>query len=65
MDAEDGGGVRDVFPVPRHGFLDVELFKLAHGLIQKDVPLEHLVDQGFETIVNQSSFPVNNLYASR
>jgi hypothetical protein len=25
------------------------------------VALEHFVDQAFETVVNQSSFPVNNL----
>ena len=51
--------------VPRHGFLNIELFEFAQGFIQKDVALEHFVDQAFETVVNQSSFPVNNLYASR
>ena|ERR1043165_2868699 len=61
MDAEDGGGIRDVLLVPRHGFLDVELLEFAQGFIQKDVALEHFVDQAFETVVNQSSFPVNNL----
>jgi hypothetical protein len=25
------------------------------------VPFQHFVDQGFETRVNQSSFPVSNL----
>ena len=65
MDTEDGGGVGDVLLVPRQGFLDVELFEFAQGFIQKDVALEHFVDQAFETVVNQSSFPVNNLYASR
>ena len=65
VDAEDGGGVGDVLLVPRQGFLDVELFEFAQGFIQKDVALEHFVDQAFETVVNQSSFPVNNLYASR
>jgi hypothetical protein len=29
------------------------------------VALEHFVDQAFETVVNQSSFPVISLYASR
>jgi hypothetical protein len=29
------------------------------------VAFEHLVDEAFEAGVNQSSFPVNNLYASR
>ncbi len=65
VNAEDGGGVRDVLLVPRHGFLDVELFEFAQGFIQKDMALEHFVDQAFETVVNQSSFPVNSLYASR
>ena len=51
--------------MPRQGFLYVELFELAQGLIQKDVALEHFLDQAFESGVNQSSFPVNNLYASR
>jgi hypothetical protein len=29
------------------------------------VALEHLLDQGFESGMNQSSFPVSNRYASR
>ena len=65
MDAEDGSGVRDMLLVPRHGFLDVKLFEFAQGFIQKDVALEHFVDQAFESGTHQSSFPVNNLYASR
>ncbi len=65
VDTEDGGGVRDVLLVPRHGLLYVELFEFAEGFIQKDVALEHLVDQGFESSTYQSSFPVNSLYASR
>ena len=43
----------------------VELFEFAKGFIQKDVALEHFIDQAFETVVNQSSRPVNSLYASR
>ena len=51
--------------VPRHGFLDVELLEFAQSFIQKDVALEHFIDQAFETVVNQSSLPVNSLNASR
>lgn len=65
VNAEDGGSVRDVLLVPRQGLLDVKLFEFTEGFIQKDVALEHFVDQAFETVVNQSSFPVTNLYASR
>lgn len=65
MDAEDGGRVREMLFVAREGFLYVELLKLAERLIQQDVAFEHFVDQGFESSVNQSSFPVNNRYASR
>ena len=49
----------------REGLLYVELLEFADGLIQEDVAFEHFVDQGFEAIVNQSSFPVSSLYASR
>jgi len=65
MDAEDGGRVRKVLLVTREGLFYVELLKLAESLIQKDVALEHLLDQTFESGMNQSSFPVNNRYASR
>ena len=61
MDAEDGGGVGDVLLVAGEGFLDVELLEFAERFIQKDVAFEHFVDQGFKTVMNQSSFPVNNL----
>lgn len=61
MDAEDDGGVRKMLLVAREGFFDVELFKLADGLIQEDVAFEHLVNQAFEASMNQSSLPVNNL----
>ena len=61
MNAEDRGGVGDVLLVAREGFLDVELFKLADRLIQKDVAFEHFVDEVFEAIMDQSSFPVSSL----
>jgi hypothetical protein len=61
MDAEDGGGVGDVLFVAGEGLLYIELFKLAHRFVQKDVALQHLIYQGFESRMNQSSFPVNNL----
>ena len=47
--------------MPRKGLLYVELFEFAHRLIEKDVTLEHFVDQAFESGMDQSSFPVNNL----
>ena len=65
VDAEDGGCVREMLVVAREGLLYVKLLKLAESLVQKDVALEHLVDQAFESGMNQSSFPVNNRYASR
>src|SRR6185369_225794 len=65
VDAENGGRVRQMLFVAREGLLYIELLKLAERFIQKDVALEHLVDQAFESGVNQSSFPVNNRYASR
>ena len=65
VDAEDGGRVREMLFVAREGLLYIELLKLAERFIQKDVALEHFVDQAFETVVNQSSLPVTNLYASR
>lgn len=65
MNAEDRGRVREVLLVAREGFLYVELLKFAKCLVQKDVALEHLVDQTFESGMNQSSFPVSSRYASR
>jgi len=65
VDAEDGGRVREMLFVTREGLLNIELLKLAERFIQKDVALEHLLDQAFKSGVNQSSFPVNNRYASR
>ena len=51
--------------VAQERFFYIELFKLGEGLLEKDVALEHFVDQAFEAGVDQSSFPVNNRYASR
>ena len=65
VNAEDRGRVREVLLVAREGLLYVELLEFADGLIQEDVAFEHFVYQGFESIVNQSSFPVSSLYASR
>ena len=61
MDAENCGGVGDMLFVPGEGLLYIELFKLAHRFVKKDVTLQHFVYQGFESRMNQSSFPVNNL----
>ena len=60
VDAEDGGRVGDVLFVAGEGFLDVELLEFAERFIEKDVAFEHFVDQVFETVVNQSSFPVSS-----
>ena len=65
MDADGCGGVGDVLLMPGEGLLYVELFKLAHRFVEKDVALQHFVYQVFESRMNQSSFPVSNLYASR
>ena len=65
VDAQDGGRVGEVLFVTRQSFLYEELLEFAHGLIQEDVAFKHFVHQGFEAIVNQSSLPVNSLYASR
>ena len=59
MDAEDGGRVGDMLLVTGESFLDVELLELAERFVEKDVAFEHFVDQVFETVVNQSSFPVS------
>ena len=61
MNAEHGGRVGDVLLVAGERFLDVELLEFAERFIQKDVAFEHFVDQGFETRMNQSSFPVSSL----
>ena len=61
MDAEHSGGVGDVLLVARERLLYIELLKFADGLFQKDVALEHFVNEAFESVVNQSSFPVSSL----
>ena len=61
MDAEHGGGVGDVLFVTCERLLNVELFEFAERFIQKDVAFEHFVNEAFETVVNQSSFPVSSL----
>src|SRR5215467_13420144 len=61
MDAEHGGGVGDVLLVTGECLLDVELLEFAERFVKKDVAFEHFVDQGFKAVMNQSSFPVNNL----
>ena len=61
VDAEDGGRVGDVLLVTGARLLAVELLEFAEGFVEKDVAFEHVVDQVFETVVNQSSFPVSSL----
>ena len=61
MDAEDGGGVGDVLLVTGERLLYIELLEFAERFVEKDVAFEHFVDQVFEAVVNQSSFPVSNL----
>ena len=61
MDAEHGGGVGNVLLVTREGLLYIELLEFLDGLFQKDVAFEHFVNKAFESVVNQSSFPVSSL----
>ena len=61
MDAEDGGRVGDVLLVAGERLLDVELLEFAERFVQKDLAFEHFVDEGFEAIMDQSSFPVSSL----
>ena len=61
MDAEYGGSVGDVLLVTGEGLLDVELLEFTERFIKKDMAFEHFVDQVFEAVVNQSSFPVSSL----
>ena len=61
MNSEDDGRLREMLLVTGERLLYIELFKLAHRFIKKDVAFEHLVDQVFESGVDQSSFPVSSL----
>ena len=61
VDAQHHGGIGEVLLVFGERLLDVELFEFAERLVQKDVAFEHFVDEAFESGVNQSAFPVNNL----
>jgi hypothetical protein len=61
MDAEHGGGIGKVLLVTRERLLYIELFEFFDGLFQQDVAFEHFVNEIFETVVNQSSFPVSSL----
>jgi hypothetical protein len=61
MDAEDGGGVGDVLLVTGERLLYIELLEFAERFVEKNVAFEHFVDQVFEAVVNQSSFPVSSL----
>lgn len=61
MDAEDGGGVGDVLLVTSERLLDIEFLEFAERFFEKDMAFEHFVDQVFQAVVNQSSFPVSSL----
>ena len=61
MDAEDGGGVGDVLLMTSERLLDIEFLEFAERFVEKDMAFEHFVDQVFQAIVNQSSFPVSSL----
>jgi len=65
MDSQDYRRLGKVLFMAGEGLLYIKLFKFAERLIEKDMAFKHLVDQAFESGVNQSSFPVNNRYASR
>ena len=47
MNAEGFGRVRNPFLVSGESFLNIELFKLVEGFIQKDVAVEHVFDYCF------------------
>ena len=61
MDAKHGGSVGDVLLVARERLLYIELFEFADGLFQQNVAFEHFVNEAFESVMNQSSFPVSSL----
>src|SRR5947207_2419536 len=45
--AERGGCAREVFLVARERLLYVELLEFGEGLVEHDLAVEHLVNQGF------------------
>ncbi len=47
VDAQHNGRIGEVLLVFRERLLDVELFEFAERLIEKDVALEHFVDEAF------------------
>lgn len=47
VDAEGFGGVRNAFLVADEGLLNVELFEFLEGLVQKDVAVQHVFNNGF------------------
>src|SRR5690242_2681790 len=49
MNAEYDGSLREVLPVSRERLLDVEFFKLGERLVEKNLPVQHFVDQGFKS----------------
>ena len=61
MDSEDDRCFGEVLLVAGECLLDIELLEFADRFVKKDVAFEHFLDQAFETIMNQSSFPVKSL----
>lgn len=47
VDAEGFGSMRNTLLMARKSPLNVELFELVEGLIQKDVAIEHVFNNGF------------------
>ena len=48
MDPEDFGGICEVLPVAGQGLFNIDLLKLSDRFIQKNLTVEHFVNQGFE-----------------
>lgn len=48
MDPEDFCGVGEMLSMARQSFFDIDLFKFGDRLIQKDLAVQHLIDQGFK-----------------
>ena len=55
MDAQDDGGVREVMGVFVERLFDVELLELGEGLVEEDSPLQHLIDQRFQSGAHQEA----------